>query len=213
MGSALNGSLWKRFLVEGIFEAMSLVEHSHKAVAVLSATQLPDHWLAPFKHINVEWKIAFNSDEASLKGAKKFKRWMQNELGQETALAVLPKTKGWNDLFNAGMLSEPTLLENTLFRGRICEATTEQQYYEIWQERTQNKHLFEFDNQTWHGTPASKDKPAEVRPVANYTLALRYCQCEESNVESPNRSYVFQCTSHRGMKKAARFSAEKLSIA
>ena len=198
-------------LMEGVFEAMSWVECGHKAVALLSSTHIPDAWLEAHRHQNVNWIIALNHDPAGIKGGKKLKQWMLENIGQKAKLAFPPEGQDWNDLLHRGALHHETLLSESLFLGELLGARSEVDYYQIWQERFEGKHLFEFDNQVWQGIPPAKDKSLEMRPIANFTMYLRYSQCDESNPESPCLSYIFECKTHKGATQKVRSNADELS--
>lgn len=131
---AISGKYWrpptmefkdgdKVWIVEGILDAIALVQNGIKAIAILSC----NNWRkTDFKsHEGITWVVAFDSDKAGKTDAKKlFNHLLDN--GLSPLCALLPtkhKKLDWNDAAMMGILS-PSDVDQYLYNGKLLTAQT-----------------------------------------------------------------------------------------
>jgi len=177
------------YVVEGVFDALSLEQVGIASIASLSSMHNPKNC---FKR-GVSYVLAFDNDKAGLKAVRKIKAYLiQEEI--EFSVQLPPSGKDWNDLLREGELS-PSKQANTLelcaWRGCLAMASNPLDYYKILSKKEPYQVIFEFNGQTYKGeTKTDKDdKPAhKVYRLLDCTLAIAY-SIEDTSLEHESRIY------------------------
>lgn len=135
------------YIVEGIIDALSIIELGLQAIAVLASGQDPAAVdLSRFKNI----ALAFDNDAA---GQRALKKWLCH---YPAATVVMPDKGGdWNDLLNSAPLDQAKAnFRNSLLRfttnAKLALAESAKAYSEIYREyHQQPPGLFEFNGELW----------------------------------------------------------------
>jgi len=177
------------YVVEGIFDALSLEQVGIPSIATLSSMHNPE---SCFKR-GVSYVLAFDNDKAGLKAVRKIKAYLLKE-GIEFSVQLPPAGKDWNDLLISGDLSssqQADTLELSAWRGCLAMASNALNYYKILSKKEPYQSIFEFNGQTFKGeTKLDKDdKPAhKVYRLLDCTLAIAY-SIEDTSLEHESRIY------------------------
>jgi hypothetical protein len=136
------------YIVEGILDALSLLEMGTQAIAVLSSGQDPKKLnLSPFNVI----VPAFDSDNA---GKRATRNW--GAIFSDLNPIMPPPGRDWNDILietppDARAARFSKNLESYHFNARLALAETAQQYAELYTERHGNAPgIFEHEGCTYH---------------------------------------------------------------
>jgi hypothetical protein len=133
------------YLVEGIFDAMSLVENGLKAVAIMSSGTFPAESIKEHLHKKVNWVIALDNDLAGIKSSKKHAIELK-KLGQSVSYALPSQGRekiDWNDLHIAHKIN-PAYIEDYLYYGAAeFASSTNDKAMVIW-KRNKLLHYFVF---------------------------------------------------------------------
>ncbi len=115
-----NDKVW---LVEGILDAIALLQNGFKAIALLSCNNWKKTDFAKYK--GVKWVVAFDSDKAGRDYSKKlYSKLTTNGLSVECAqLPQQHKKIDWNDASQRDIL-KPTDIEKYLYNGKLLVAET-----------------------------------------------------------------------------------------
>lgn len=170
---SVNGAE-KVFLVEGIFDALSLEQSGIPAIATLSSGHNPE---TCFKN-NVHYVLAFDNDIAGQKAIIKFKKYL-NDNKIKFSVALRPKGKDWNDLLISDELST-NKIKNTLefcdWRSDLEMAKNSLDYFEIYCKKYPYRPaIFEFKNQTYKGTFEQEENKERGNHKVNLLLRSEYC--------------------------------------
>lgn len=173
------GEVW---LVEGVFEAMSLGQVGIPAVSLMSSSHHPLEWLEQWRNRRITWVVALNNDPAGRKGAKTLLAKLRSR-GLEAKQALPPDATDYNDLLVQGRL-DPDMLDECRFAGSLASAESPQDFYLHWLTRKQGEVLFDFEDRTWRGYEG-KEGAASVTMAADFCLRLRYSVVDDSLAAAP----------------------------
>lgn len=193
------------FLVEGILDALSLIQSGHKAVALLSSNNFPEKALQDYLGLGVHWVLALDNDSAGMKANFKLLRQLQ-ELDQQVELCVSPsKTKqDWNDLLKAGkgQISASTL-EECFYQGRLLTSkSAKQKALEIHAFTHKKRFTLDFANQLYLAKYSDKEDedPIKVELIANCKPEFLYFQRDMLTAESAYYLAVHRPNSTKPLK-------------
>ncbi|MCL6584878.1 MAG: toprim domain-containing protein, partial [bacterium] len=217
-----SGVVWKHpglkydydkpiYIVEGIIDALSLIEIGLQAIAVLSSGQDPIKLnLSEFRNI----VFAFDSDEA---GASALRNWKKH---YPDAAAIMPVKGDWNDLLLSGPKDQvreyfKKQLPEFEYRAKLALAEDAQEYALLYYQHSGCKYaagLFVFDKCYYFSTAKKGDKEPKTYKVSNFTLEVDHYQLDNSNPEEPvNRYYLKIKPSSGGRPVRCTVSANEIA--
>lgn len=133
------------YLVEGIFDAMSLVENGFKAVAIMSSGTFPSESIKEHLNKKVTWVVALDNDVAGIKSSKKHAVELK-KLGETVSYALPSQSRekiDWNDLHIRKKIN-PAYMEDYLYYGAAeFASSTSDKAMVIW-KRNKLLHYFVF---------------------------------------------------------------------
>lgn len=90
----------KVFLVEGIFDAISLIQSGKQANALLSCNNFPSQDIEPYLGKGVHWVVALDNDDAGRRYAIRwYKKLIDMDEKASICLAPTKSKEDWNDVF------------------------------------------------------------------------------------------------------------------
>ena len=176
------------YIVEGIIEALSLMEAGFQAISPLSCKADPDKITL---ETGFQYVIAFNSDTAGKSGLR---RWAETK----RLTGILPPvnldwndllirhgTDGFRDFFNQNM-------QSFIFHARLATAKTPEEYAAVYFDYAQKPSgLFEFDFR-YYQSSLEKKKGAEsvtVKNVSDFILETDHYQLDATVKDEPEYRY------------------------
>ncbi|MEK7486769.1 MAG: toprim domain-containing protein [Planctomycetota bacterium] len=223
-----SGKVWKPetldftkeiWVVEGILDALSLIQEGIQSVATLSSAHLPDEFYEASKIRQPKFVLAFDDDEAGRKAVEKHilyfdeKNKKDNEKVFIYRIAIPPKGKDWNDLLVENSLNE-TNIKDCYWRGCLFQADNSDEYFRIYCE----KHgtlptIFEFKNQLYKGffTEKKDETIPQTFRLADCTINILYSIEDDSILYQSKTKHRLELHSYREGKNIVEFSSEELS--
>jgi len=195
------------YVVEGIFDALSLEQSGKPAIATLSSGHNPKYCFIA----SVHYVLAFDNDNAGIKAVKKIKTYL-DEQGISFSVELPPTGKDWNDLLISGDLSSERIeqtLELSAWRGRLALAKDALDYYVIYYEKNPYPTIFEFNQKTHKGfikfnTRTKEDEHCVAR-LLDCTLNIAY-SIEDASLQYESRlSHIIKAVSSREGINTIRF--------
>ncbi len=191
------GQLWRHpkleyepdkptFVVEGIIEALSLIEMGLQAVTPLSSGADPEKM--DLKGLEGRLVIALNPDAAGGEGLEKWKRKYPK------AEAAVPVKGDWNDFLNQaprGKAREAfeAALPEMMCRAALLLSKSAEEYAQTWLDFYRfPPGLFAWRKKYYWGAFGKKD--LEVRNVSNFTCHTDHYQLESSDGNPIYRYYL-----------------------
>ncbi|HHL34261.1 MAG TPA: hypothetical protein ENJ30_07860, partial [Desulfobulbaceae bacterium] len=185
------------YIVEGIIDALSLIELGHQAIAVLASGQDPAKLdLSFFKKLT----LAFDADPAGSKATKKWKKHFPE------AAAIMPDPGGdWNDLLCSGPLEQvrerfQQNLDRYHVNAELALAESAREYAEIFADfHSRPPGLFEHDGCTFFAWIKKRgdDNNLVVERCGRFTLKVISYLKDTSN-EDQQYFYQLQITPKGG---------------
>lgn len=199
-GTIYKGEWWKApftqiagtvYLVEGIFDALSLVQSGHNAVALFSCNNYPTHAIANYLGQGIHWRIALDGDKAGKEYALKHYKTLKDQ-GENVELLLLEPTQDgkkedWNDLlkrFNGKIPQK--IIDQAVYNGSLLTATSAQQKALIMVDRkrdlgqTKTRFSFEFGKRLywaeWRDMTDDSDDQAAKEPIKITKISNCYPQ-------------------------------------
>jgi len=200
----------KIFIVEGVFNALSLEQCGHAAIATYTSGSIPEEWFIANKEKT--FVIAFDNDNAGRKGALKLRKLFDdNQINYQ--IAMTPCGTDWNDLLIADNLND-TAIEKAYWQGRLEFSESALNWFEIYRERYPNCFLkvLEFNLSTSIGraTQGKTDIVLNVKHIADCTFKLLHSTVDDSDNNRQRMTHVIEVDSHREGK--ARFDLDANEI-
>jgi len=195
------------YVVEGILDALSLIELGHQAIAVLSAGQDPSQ--VELRELAQNLTIAFDRDTAGAGALKKWKKVYPN------AKAMMPLHGDWNDL----LTRMPTNEAGQFFRdnyelfevqARLALAESAYEYANIYcdfHERAAG--LFEFDSAYYFSLHKKGD--LLTYQVSDFTLKVEHFRLDDSDPDEPTNRYYLRVRPRRGRESSFSVSGSELA--
>ena len=198
------------WIVEGVFDAISLCQNWVPAIATMSSNNIPDLVLEEFKGKEIEWVIGFDNDpvnpntgkSAGIEAAKRLKQIL-DEMGESCRVAFPPYRKDWNDLHREKALT-PETIEKAFWRGNLLLASSPEEYGWYLSKKYNHIQVFEFGGRMYGWKPITRDadeeEPAEedfnsvlasirLTKISNFGLQYLYCL---KNTRTKKTSYFFR---------------------
>lgn len=184
------------FLVEGIIDALSLIQSGFKAVALMSCNNWPEKSLQAYVGKGIHWVVALDNDPAGQRYTREFVRKLQALHEHAEACTAPDRQKcDWNDLLKAcgGRIPREKLSE-WFYTGRLLTASSAtRKALEIVEHTKKHRFTFEFANQLYAAKYSDKDEdnPIQLENIANCKPEFLYFQKDTLSGES---SYFLRVT-------------------
>lgn len=202
------------YVVEGIIDALSLIEIGFQAIAVLSSGQDPAK--IDLGGLEGNLVIAFDPDSAGAGGLKKWKNCYPD------ARAILPLSGDWNDFLRnqaPGKAAESFDRQFAEMQCRADLALAERatDYADIWLEHYgYAPGLFEFGRCYWWASlkPRAKggdDTLMDVWQVSDFTCETDHYQLDSSNPDNPVYRYHLKIFPAHGQPVCCSISGSELA--
>lgn len=177
------------FLVEGILDALSLIQSGFKAVALLSCYNWPEKSLEPWLGKGIHWVLGLDNDPAGQRWNLKFHRELINR-GEHAEVCTAPDRdkRDWNDLLKGcgGHIQKDHLTE-WFYTGRLLAASSASaKALEIVNHTGKHRFTFEYGNQLYAAKYSEKDEdnPIQLENIANCKPEFLYFQKDALTGES-----------------------------
>ena len=177
------------FLVEGIFDALSLLQSGFNAVSLMSSNNWPETSLKPYLGKGIKWVVALDNDSAGQRYNLKYHRELC-KLGEQVEVCTAPDKdkRDWNDLLKAmGGKIYLEALDEWFYTGKLLTASSAKSKALLIVEHT-GKHRFTFDhdNQLFAAKYSEKDEddPITIENIANCKPEFLYFQKDAVTGES-----------------------------
>ena len=173
------------FLVEGILDALSLLQSGFKAVSLMSSNNWPETSLKPYLGKNIRWVLALDNDTAGQRYNLKYYHEL-SKLGEKVEVCIAPdkEKRDWNDLLKTsnGKINLEDLKE-WFYTGKLLTASNARAKALLIVEHTQ-KHRFTFDygNQLYAAkySERDEDEPIQIESIANCKPDFLYFQKDKT---------------------------------
>ncbi|MEZ0150147.1 MAG: toprim domain-containing protein [Candidatus Reddybacter sp.] len=140
------------FITEGILDAIALILHGRKAIAILSCTNYPNQFFADYKSRGVRWVWALDGDKAGRKWTLKHHERARVEGFNSSAVTILQTGKykqDWNDLHQTDRLQDRHMADYA-YQGSLLIAQSAGDKALLMYEKTTRKDFnFEFKNRLY----------------------------------------------------------------
>ena len=198
------------YVTEGIFNALSLAQSGHPAIATYSSGSIPEDYFKANK--DKTFVIAFDNDRAGRKGAVKLQKLLE-ELGITNKVAFTPRGKDWNDLLVSDQLNDQAI-DKAFWRGKLELVETSNAYFEVYREQYTKCYLkvFEFNLCTYIGTAKQGKTELElsVKRIADCSFKLLHSTIDDSDNNRQKMTHIIEIESAR--EGAARFDLDANEI-
>lgn len=205
------------FVVEGVFNALSLDQSGIAAIATYSSGAIPNNYY--LTHKEKTFVLAFDNDVAGIKGIKKTIECF-NELSiANYKIALPPKDCDWNDLLQARQLAVETIdntLDKAYWLGKLAFANSPLDYFEIYRERYPAKNLlvFEFNGWVQKGYLVkikSGIYEPRVKPLCDCIIRLLHSVIDDSQDDKQRMEHYLEMHSTREGNGRLRLDANEFS--
>ncbi len=214
-----SGKFWKHpsltynstnetFVVEGIIDALSLIEMGYQTIAVLSSGQDPKIDLSGLGNL----VFAFDNDHAGQDALRKWKKHYPE------AKAIMPVKGDWNDLLLSRSKDEignyfASHVPEFQFRANLVLAKDAKEYASIFQAfRGYPAGLFTFENCYYFSSVKNEGDEPKTYKVSHFTLEVDHYQLDTTNPEEPvNRYYLKIKPAHGGRVVKCTVSANEIA--
>lgn len=182
--------LW---VVEGIFDAISLLHHGIYAISAMSANNFPEHTLKQIYQANhrIELVIALDSDVVGRKSCLKFYEKAREMGFGKVKVAITGSEDDWNDK-HLKEAFKPEDIEKYFYNGALLTAKTPVEKAQLMYERNNfNQFYLEFGNKTfWIKVDAEKlnqdnevNETDDVKEVASFKSACTVTQIANCTID------------------------------
>lgn len=169
------------FLVEGILDALSLIQSGYSAVSLMSSNNWPEHSLKPYLGKGIKWVLALDNDKAGQRYNLKFYREL-TRMGEKVDVCTAPDKdkRDWNDLLKAsGGKIQLDALDEWFYTGKLLTAPNPQaKALQIAGRTGRTRFTFEYEDQLYAAKYSEKqdDNPVQVEKIANCKPEFLYFQ-------------------------------------
>ena len=169
------------FLVEGIIDALSLIQSGFQAVALMSCNNWPEKSLQTYLGKGIHWVVALDNDPAGQRYTREFVRKLHALHEQAEACTAPDREKcDWNDLFKAHAGTIPAeQLQEWFYTGRLLTASSAyKKALEIVAHTKKHHFIFDFANELYAAKYSDKDEdnPIRLENIANCKPEFLYFQ-------------------------------------
>jgi len=201
------------FIVEGIIDAWSLAQDGYPAIATLSSSSVSADYYRERK--DRRYVLAFDNDAAGHSAIAKHRK-LFDELGIKYSVALAPPGKDWNDLLQAGGITEE-VMRLCRWRGDLHTADSPPTYFAIWHgEKQKSPAIFTFRDWTFKGV--AKKSTSEgggmeyaVMRVADCSVKILYSIVDDSIEYRARIRHIVELKSAREGSNRVELTAEDLS--
>lgn len=214
------------FLVEGIPDALSLIQSGHNAVSLMSSSNWPEQSISRYLGQGIRWVLALDNDKAGQKYNLKFFRELHKR-GEQVEVCTAPDKdkRDWNDLLKAqgGKIHLDTL-EEWFYTGELLTAhNAKAKALKIAAKTSRTRFTFEFGDQLYAATYSEKEEndPIKIENIANCKPEFLYFQKDAVTGESayylrvtrPGQATTYKDTFNTSaMSSAAEFKNKLMSV-
>ncbi len=181
------------FMVEGILDALSLIQSGFMAVSLMSCNNWPEQSLETYRGQNIRWVLALDNDKAGKRYNREFCRKLEN-LGEKVEVCTAPDQdkRDFNDLLKDchGKIRTHDL-EEWFYAGRLLTATSAQQKaLEIVNHTHQHYFTFDFADQLYVAKYSEKEgeDPLNIQNIATCKPEFLYFQ--RDRITETGRYYI-----------------------
>lgn len=202
------------YVVEGVIDALSLIEMGFQAIAAISSGQDPG--AIALGKLGERLVLAFDPDNAGISGIRK---WQEK---YPTARVIVPLQGDWNDFLKnqapgkaaaAFLDAKPEMS----VRAKLLLTETAQDYADLWSEFYGSPPgLFVFQRRYWWAVASKKrrdDDPGscEIQNVSDFRLETDHYQLDTSSPENPVYSYCLKVFPAAGQPTCCSVTGQDLS--
>jgi hypothetical protein len=177
------------FLVEGILDALSLIQSGYSAVSLMSSSNWPELSLQPYIGKGIKWVLALDNDKAGQRYNLKFYREL-NRMGEKVEVCTAPDKdkRDWNDLLKAsnGKI-QLDAIDDWFYTGSLLTSPSPQaKALKIAARTGRTRFTFEYEDQLFAAKYSEKqeDNPVQVERIANCKPEFLYFQKDTVTGES-----------------------------
>lgn len=199
------------YVVEGVIDALSLIEMGFQAIAVLSSGQDPGG--IGLGDLAKRLVLAFDLDNS---GASGMRKWQERF---PSSRAIVPLRGDWNDFLKnqaPGKAAEAFLAAEPEMevRAKLLVAETAQEYVDLWAAHYERPPgLFVFRRRYWWAVPGKKREDPEwmVQEMGDFTLETDHYQLDTSSPENPVYRYFLRVFPAAGQPTCCSVTGQDLS--
>lgn len=221
-----KGKVWKpknfdyskqTWVVEGILDALSLIQSGLQSIAILSSTHLPEEFYKKKSFLKTPIILGFDSDKAGKKAIEKHIRLFKEIDKKNYDVALPPGGRDWNDLLLNNAFSDErkeNTLNNVLWRGRLHLASSEQKYFKIYCERhKESSAIFEYNHKLYRGFVKEKKDELEYSTyeLADCSVDILYSIEDDSIQYNSRTKHRLKLYSPREGNNIVEFNSEELT--
>jgi len=202
------------FLVEGIIDALSLIQSGFHAVALMSCNNWPERSLKAYLDKGIKWVVALDNDDAGQRYNHQFYKDLLR-LNERAEVCIAPEKdkRDWNDLLKAckGNIGRDDI-EAWFYTGSLLtSANAKNKALKIAERTHRTSFTFDFKDQLYFAKYSEKEEenPIQIENIANCKPEFVYFQKDTVTEESA----YFLKISRPGTKKPykAVFAASALA--
>jgi hypothetical protein len=217
------------FLVEGILDALSLIQSGFHAVSLMSCSNWPEQAISRYLGQGIKWVLALDNDTAGKKYIMKHYRELVRR-GESVEVCIAPDKdkRDWNDLLkeSGGRIRE-TMLEDWFYTGSLLTASNAKQKALLIQAHTgEYKFTLDYGHRLYYAEYSDKeeDDPIRLARIANCKPEFLYFQKDALVDDKDSAAYYLRVTRPNGkfaykgafssssIKAAAEFKERLLSL-
>lgn len=199
------------YVVEGIIDALSLLEMGFQAIAVLSSGQDPSK--IDLQGMQQGIVIAFDPDSAGAGGLRKWKKVYPS------AKAITPIKGDWNDLLRqngveGGAVRFQEMIPEFETRAGLLLAESASDYAEVYRAfYGKCPGLFPFDGRYCYATENTKTPELGpiVFPVSDFTVHVDHYRLEFDHMDEPRYRYHLRVKPRNGTPTACSVTGSELA--
>lgn len=214
------------FLVEGILDALSLVQSGLPAVSLMSSNNWPETSLQPYLGKGIKWVLALDNDKAGQHYNLKFWRELVR-LGEQAEVCTAPDKdkRDWNDLLKQqGGKIHLDALDEWFYTGSLLTAANPQaKALKIAAHTGRARFTFDYNNELYAAKYSEKqeDNPIQIEHLANCKPEFLYFQKDTvtgegayyMRVTRPGLNTAYKDVfAPSAMTKAAEFTTRLMNI-
>lgn len=185
------------FLVEGIIDALSLIQSGFQAVSLMSSNNWPELSLQRYLGKGVNWVLALDNDPAGQRYNLKFYRELV-KLGEKAEVCTAPDKdkRDWNDLLKeSGGKITTDMLKEWFYTGKLLTSpSAKAKALRIVEHTGKTRFTFDFENNLYAAKYSEKeeDDPIQIESIANCKPEFLYFQKDAITGESAYYMRVFR---------------------
>lgn len=215
------------FLVEGILDALSLIQSGFHAVSLMSSNNWPEQSISRYLGQGIKWVLALDNDKAGQRYNLKFYRKLV-ALDERVEVCIAPDKdkRDWNDLLKeSGGKISTDMLDNWFYTGELLtSANAKAKALKIAAHTGRTRFTFEYADQLYSAQYSEKEEnePIKIENIANCKPEFLYFQKDaitgDSNyymrVTRPGQAIAYKDTfAPSGLASATEFKSKLMNVA